>query len=171
MENKDFEIAENKSWILDIKINLQNIKISSFKSIMKLFGMKYLADFTEWHMKDFDINKFQSYYLFTIQAYRDNIVYSKKTCAKISEINGFIIEYMFASVDKSVIKYFCQWLEELDKYINIRSICIFDKEIRTIHELEIWLNKAALYIEKKYYPCGTLGSEELFMCLNGTIDI
>lgn len=171
MINSNFKIAEEKNWMLEIKINFPEVRKSIFKSTMKQVGMKHLIDFGEWSMSNFDIEKFQSYYLFVIKAYQDNVLWEKNNQKDIAKINGMLIEYHFVSVDKSVIQNFCIWLKQLSSLLKFCQICIFDELIDDVDELEQWFNGAARYLEEKYHPCGTLGSEELLLCLNGTINL
>ena len=167
MNDLEFEKAETNCWLLNIHMTFPDISKSEFKSIMKKSGMKYLPDFGEWVMNDFDMSKFQSWYLFTIKSFQGNVNYNKENQSSIRLINNLVIsDYRFIAVEKDVIKFFCNWLKELSSYLNADTCILLECEsVKNIELLEKWMNDACIFLEEKYYPCGTLGSEELRMSL------
>lgn len=79
---------------------------------------------------------------------------------------------MLASVDKSVIGNFCEWLAQLCDNFECKSIALEEcPGIETIPALQQWMESAAAYMEEKYFPCGTLGSDEFIMCIDDVINL
>ena len=163
MPQPDFTATERNHWAIDIELILPDTPKSQMKKTMKQAGMRSDHDIGEWFMQDFDIEKFESWYLFSIQLYQDDILYSRANQTAVQHINRLLISrYLATSVSHAANARFCQWLRQLCVQTHCTALRLRqDAQVDSADALEQWLTAMADYLEAKYHPHGIMGSEIL----------
>lgn len=72
----EFCLAEKSAWILNIRISISPVRKSEFRTAMKKAGMKHLHDIGEWFIADGMLDKFQSCFLFSVEAFDNKEKYA-----------------------------------------------------------------------------------------------